>query len=421
MRTRAVELRIEGVERVQEIDGHAARPGHEFVIVDTSWKNVIPLRLIDKTASQNPTAGFGLGAKKQAPDPANQTLEPTVYVVPMLRKQMWLLSDGRFADTVDLDVLPSVPDHLSKEGFSLPKLDDVVRGKVIFEAPVDVAYQAFQFYDNDNGHALIPLKGTPPSTPPPTVGPTRHNALLQLAITQAGPAPSDVSAPSGMRAFVVGIRGTSRSPRDIVDVPFDKFVYAQNEQGCLVRPEAAPTGLARAFEEIGSFPPTGANEGQLLFFVPADTKALRVLLRSENGAPIDLPAPADFKPSWPTPTQTIADGTTLRIHLLPTPAWPAGSRGPDPARRLVDVVVENLNPSKGVELQSVQLRLVKQDGSFVEPSPSSAELPCRLIPDIVLPPASVRRFSLVYDVAPDEKVRMNYRGFELDETTVDAP
>ena len=43
-RTRAVELRIEGVERVHEIGGHAARPGHEFVIVDTSWKNIIPLK-----------------------------------------------------------------------------------------------------------------------------------------------------------------------------------------------------------------------------------------------------------------------------------------------------------------------------------------------------------------------------------------
>ena len=82
-RTHAVELRIEGVERVREINGHTARAGNEFVIVDTSWKNVIPLKLIDKTASQSPTAGFGLGAKKSTPDPANQTLEPTAYVVPI--------------------------------------------------------------------------------------------------------------------------------------------------------------------------------------------------------------------------------------------------------------------------------------------------------------------------------------------------
>lgn len=412
-----MELTIEHVERVHEIGGRTARAGHEFVIVDTSWKNIIPLKLVDKTASQSPTAGFGLGAKRQAPDPANQKLEPTAYVVPMLRKQMWLLSDERFADTVDTDVLESVPEHLSKDGFGMPKLDDVVRGTVVFEAPIDVAYQAFQFYDTDNGHALIVLKGTPPAAPPPSVGPWRHNELLQLAVTEAGPAPPDITPPAGMRAFVVALRGSSRSPKDIVDIPFRQFVYAQNEQGCLVRPEPSPAGLARAFDDIGSFPPTGANEGQLLFFVPADTKAIKVLLRSATSTPLDLPAPSDFTPSWPAPSQSIADGTTLRVNVLPGHAGSPSADGV--TRRLLDVVVENLNPKKGIELDPVQLRLVRQDGSFVEPSASSSELPCRLIPDNVIPPASSRRFALAYDIAPDEKVRLNYRGFELDETTVD--
>ena len=415
-RTHAVELRIEGVERVREINGHTARAGNEFVIVDTSWKNVIPLKLIDRTASQSPTAGFGLGAKKSTPDPANQTLEPTAYVVPMLKKQIWLLSDERFADTVDTDVLESVPGHLSKDGFTLAKLDDVLRGTVVFEAPVDVAYQAFQFYDTDNGHALIALKGAPPAAPPRAIGPVRHNELLQLAVTEAAPV-SDAATPPGMRAFVVGLRGTSRSPKDIVDIPFRQFVYAQNEQGCLVRPEVSPAGLTRAFDEIGSFPPTGANEGQLLLFVPADTKALKVLLRSATSGPLDLPAPSDFKPSWPVPVQSITDGTTLRLHMLPGHAGAASSDGTP--RRLLDIVVENLNPKKGIELDPVQLRLVRQDGSFVEPSASSTELVCHLMPDNVFPPASTRRFALAYDIPPDEVVRLNYRGFELDETTVD--
>src|SRR5205814_1816062 len=173
------------------------------------------------------------------------------------------------------------------------------------------------------------------------------------------------------------------------------------------------------FDDVGSFPPTGANEGQLLFFVPAETKALKVLLRSATGTPLDLPAPSDFKPSWPTPSQSIADGTALRVNVLPGHASAPSTDGAP--RRLLDVVVENLNPKKGIELDPVQLRLVRQDGSFIEPSASSSELPCRIIPDNVIPPASARRFALAYDVAPDEKVRLNYRGFELDETTVDLP
>jgi hypothetical protein len=176
--------------------------------------------------------------------------------------------------------------------------------------------------------------------------------------------------------------------------------------------------LPRAFDEIGSFPPTGANEGQLLFFVPADTKAIKVLLRSGTSAPIDLPAPSDFKPSWPTPAQSVTDGTTLRVHVLP---GHGSVTAEGTLRRLLDVVVENLNPTKGVELDPVQLRLVRQDGSFVEPSATPADVPCRLVPDNVIPAASARRFALAYAIAPDEKVRLNYRGFELDETTVDLP
>jgi len=427
VRTKAIELRVEGVRRTAEIAGRHSRPGCEFVIVDTSWKNIIPLTPIDKTAqASNPTAGFGgFGtSKRPPPDPANIVMAPTPYVVPMLAKQMWLLSDGRFADTVDLDAQPLVEGHFPLDGFGIQKLDDVVRGTLVFEARVGASYQAFQFYDNDHGHALVPLVGSPPPQAPPTLGPARENELLHLSVTEAGPAPGGITAPEGQRALVVGLRGSSRSPRDIIDIPVQQFIYAQTEQGCLSRPEPNPEGLARPIAEIASFPPTGANEGQLLFFVPASARAVRVLLRSEKGAPLDLPAPTDFQPTWPKPVQTITDGTTLRVHLLPAPGPPpnlpplAAGR----AYELLDVVAENLNPTKGVELQSVQLRLQAADGSFIDPSPLSSGVPCRLSSDGVIPAATARRFLFVYETPGDQRPRkVNYRGFELQETTVGLP
>jgi hypothetical protein len=420
-RTAAVEIRIEGIERVRDIGGHQAHPGHEFVIVDTSWKNIIPLKLVDKTP-QGPTGGFSaFGGGKKPADPANQSLEPTLFAIPMLRKQMWLLSDARFADTVDLDVLASVPDHLPGDGFAIPKLDEVVRGKLVFEAPANVRYQAFQFYDTNNGSALIPLIGA--SAPaPPTAGPFRENEILRLAVAESGAAPSGTSAPAGLRPVVVSLRGSSRSPRDIIDVPFGQFVYAQTDQGCISRPERNPEGLTRAFDEIGSFPPTGANEGQLLFYVPADAKALRVLVRSQTSGPLDLPAAADFQPAWPKPVLTITDGTTARVHALPRHGPPSTLPAPAAGRdyRVLDVLYENLS-RRGIELQLVQLRLARQDGSFIEPSPLSSQVPCRLLSDGVIPATTASRFMLVYDTAPGEPLRLNYRGFELDETTVDLP
>lgn len=424
VRNKAVELKVEGVERVPRIGDRAARPGYEFVIVDTSWKNIIPLTLVDKSAAQNPTGGFnGFGGSKKAADPANQTLEPTLFAIPMLKKQMWLLTDDRYADTVDLEAQPSVPDHLPPGGFAIAKLDDVVRGKVVFEAPAGAKYQAFQFYDNDHGHELVPLMGSRPSAPAPTTGALRQNALIQGALTEARFLPSDTPSPAGQRPYVVGIRGVSRSPTDIVEVPM-RFLFAQTDQGCLASPEPDPKGLTRPFGANASFIPTGANEGQLLFYVPAGTRAVRLLVRAQNGGPLDLPAGADFQPSWPAPVRTIADGATARVLVLPTPGPPEGLPAPPNGRawQLLDVVIENVNPSKGVELQLVQLRLVARDGSFTDPSPVSAQVPCRLSAEGVIPAATARRFMLVYDIPPDERPRrLEYRGFEVDAVTVDLP
>jgi hypothetical protein len=420
VKTRAVELRVEGVERVTELGDRHARPGYEFVIVDTSWKNIIPLSLVDKTP-QSPTGGFGLGAKRQAPDPANQSMEPTPYVVPALVNLFWLLSDDRFADPVDLAAQELVPNHLSAGGFGVAKLDEVIRGKLVFEAPAGAQYQAFQFYDVDHGHALIPLTDRKPA-PAPTIGPPRQNDLVQLALTEARFLPSDSSSAPGTRRFLLGVRGISRSPRDIAVVPM-KYLFAQTDQGCLASPEADPKGLTRAFGASATFVPTGANEGQLVVIVPAETHAIRLLLRAQNGGPIELPAAADFQPSWPAPVKSIADGTVMRVHVLPTPqplpSLPAPSDGR--ALQLLDIVIENTN-SKGVEFQPVQLRLQAGDGSFVEPSTLSSDVPCHLPSDGTIPPGTARRFTLVYEVPAGPPLRrLQYRGFELQEATVDLP
>ena len=70
----------------------------------------------------------------------------------------------------------------------------------------------------------------------------------------------------------------------------------------------------------------------------------------------------------------------------------------------------------------MQLRLQAADGTFIDPSPLSAGVPCALPADGGIPPATSRRFTFVYDVPADARPRqIQYRGFELQETTVDLP
>lgn len=423
--TKAIELRIEGVETAAELGGRRARPGYEFVIVDTVWKNIIPLTAVNRKAASSPTgglSGFGAGRRAEA-DPADITMESTKYVVSMPKRQVWLLSDDRFGETLDPLAQAAIPGHMPAEAFSIAKLDETLRGKFVFEAPANAKYRKFQYYDNGFGHVAFVLSGTRPATPPSTLGPPRANTVLQLALTDAGFRDEEPVSPSGLRSYVVGVRGTSRTMKDIVDVPFDKFVFLMTDQGCLAQPQKTPQGLSRPFGRVGSFPPTGANEGQLAFLIPRDSRSAKLLIRPAQGGPIDLPAGADFAPAWPTPTHTFVDGTTMRVHLLPAPARPASLAPAADGRRqlLLDVAVENLSPKSGIEFQTVQLRLAMADGSFAEPSPLSAQLPCRLDGDGVIPAGGVRRFQLVYDIAADAAPRVNFRGFELQESTADLP
>jgi hypothetical protein len=421
--TKAIELRVDGVTTAKELGGRQARVGYEFVIVDTSWKNVIPLVAVDKTANTSPTgglSGFGTG-KRPPPDPKNITMESTPFVIPALKRFMWLMSDERYADSVDVDALEAVPDHLPGGGFTVAKLNDVVRGKLVFEAPADAKYRAFQFYDVEHGHALIPLAGSKPA-PPATIGPMQQNDVLQLGVSEAGFGPAGRQAPAGLRYYTVGLRGISRSPKDIIDLPIGLTVYAQNDRGCVSPPALDVSELRRPFGEMGSFPPTSQNEGQVAFLVPADTKSVRVLVTPAKGGGMVLPAGPAFTPSWPAPQTTIQDGSTLKVHVLPLVARPASVPAPAAGREIVvlDIAIENLKPNQGIEFQGdQQLRLMNPAGGFIQPAPISNQLSCRLGDNNIIPAGNARRFQLVYDIPANMPLKLQYRGFEKDEAVVD--
>ena len=420
--TTAIELRVEGIETLAEIGSRRARPGYEFLVVDTFWKNIIPLTAVDKRAASRPTGGLtGFGAGRRPPsEPGDLTMEPTKYVVSMLRRQAWVFSDDRYGDTLDPVGQAATPGHLPVEQFSIAKLDDTVRGKLVFEVPVGARSRVLQYYDAGFGHVAFRLAGsTPPA--PPVVGAPRTNSVLRLVLSEAAARPPSDRDPPGSRTYIVGVRGSSLSIKDIVDVPFRQFVFLMNEHGCVAQPLRAPEGLSRPFGDVGSFPPTGANEGQLAFLLPDGSRSLKLLVRPAQGGPIDLAAGEDFTPTWPAPVHTFEDGSTMKVHLLPAPQRPASLAAGAGRQVLLDVAVENLSKTRGIEFQPVQLRLALPEGGFIDPSPASASVPCRLDGDGVVPAGGVRRFLLVYDVAAEGRPRVNFRGFELNEATAELP
>ncbi len=291
---KAAEIRVESYQTTTAINGRSARPGRQFVVLEMTWKNIIPLTLVDhRQPDRTQGAGsLGFGVAKTDPGAAASqpaTLESTPYVVPDVKRHLWLLSDGRFADPVDLAATSATPDHLSTPSFTIAKLGQVLRGKLVFEAPAGATYQALQFLDTQYGHALILVKGGKPAPPPgPPLGAAKQNEVLELAVTESSLSASDQPSAPGLRSFTLGLRGISRSPTDIVDVKFDEYAFLQTDQGCVAQPETDVSSLARPFAKLASFLPTSPDEGQLVFLVPSDTKNVKFLLRPATRGALDL-------------------------------------------------------------------------------------------------------------------------------------
>jgi hypothetical protein len=60
-------------------------------------------------------------------------------------------------------------------------------------------------------------------------------------------------------------------------------------------------------------------------------------------------------------------------------------------------------------------------GNFIQPAAATGELGCRLDDLDVVPPGHVRRLMAAYDVPAGTSMRLQYRGFEVDEISVDLP
>jgi hypothetical protein len=281
----------------------------------------------------------------------------------------------------------------------------------------------------ESGLASAPAAGTRQDLSRIAANP-KQNAILRLEVTEAGFGPTGNAAPSGRRYYTVGLRGISRSDSasllgrskgDDVLVDVRRFVYAQNDRGCISRPERNVAGVANFFGETMTFSPAKPVEGRLVFLVPDDTTRVRVLIAPGGEDGLIVPAGPDFTPSWPAPIGTIEDGSTMRIIVLPSPAPPASLPPPAAGRQhvVLDVVIENLKTDQGIEFQaSQQLRLMDAAGKFVQASRLTAQLGCRVEDGDVIPPGHSRRVMAVFDMPAGAPRRLQYRGFERDEAIV---
>jgi hypothetical protein len=254
-------------------------------------------------------------------------------------------------------------------------------------------------------------------------GPPRQNGLLRLKVTGSGFDPAAPAPPPGQRYYTVTLSGIGRSRSDI-GIDLQRFVFAQDERGCMSQPEADAPWLKNPLGATATFTAERPTEGQIAFAVPDDSTRLRVLIAPAEIESLAVPAGEDFTPSWPEPVSTIEDGTTLRVLVLPR-REPTVDMSPPAAGRVrvvLDFVIENLKSIQGIEFTtSQQLRLMDPQGKLVQLDASTNALGCRLEDGGVIPPNQSRRFMAAYELPAGAPLRLQYRGFEVDETSVDLP
>jgi hypothetical protein len=118
----------------------------------------------------------------------------------------------------------------------------------------------------------------------------------------------------------------------------------------------------------------------------------------------------------------LEDGTTLRLLVLPASGRHTQLPSPPADREnvILDFVIENLRDDQGIEFSTTQqLRLIEPSGAFVQPSALTQQFGCRLDDGDVIPPRHSRRFLVAYEIPAGIPKRLQYRGFEVDETSVD--
>ncbi len=187
---RAAELTLHSVQA-------RAEKGKRKLILDTEWKNVIPMSFVfDRQV-------------------------PVAYQVPKLEDHLYLVVNGRTLSRLDVG-LSSGAGGLLEKGLELPRRGSSLRGSLAFPIPEGtVESLEVRFYDYAHGLMVLPLmekQGKAEKLPVPM-----RNEILELNVVAVRHAKGweGRTAPEGMTFMIADIRARSRFTQEVDATAFD--------------------------------------------------------------------------------------------------------------------------------------------------------------------------------------------------------
>jgi hypothetical protein len=383
-----------------------------FLVLTTSWENIIPLTLI---AQRN---------------------IPTEYLIPNLSDHLYLVVNG----TRVAQLLPdtaALPGQLPTKPLKIMKLGEVVRGNLVFALPPGpIQSLELRFYDYAHGHFVMPLVGTPPApSAQKPVSPALKNAVIEAAIFGvANPqAVGGKPAPAGMHYVAIDLRArsalvqkadaTAFDPKakkgDQIDLGTvadwqDSRKYAQ----LVVDGQYARLPLAGGSDlpEQPRFLPDLMTGGTLAFLVPDSSQSVQLRCDFPNARlpdgkvirPEAITFPVTGAPGTPPPMPpAIASANDGIFNVSIVGQRVAGEFGGANAGEgqrffVLDVCAKNLNKQQEFFQPKEQLKFVTAAGEQVEYDEASARGLHPPYEQIYIPAGETRRFDLAYRVGAGE-------------------
>jgi hypothetical protein len=429
-KNQAVEFSIPSFTVTSTVGSSSAPAGKVYLVIDTVWKNIIPLTKAAKHPDQTGTSavgglGFGAGEAQKKENPEDYVMKPTPYLIPDVKSHAFVVIND--SDTAVIsDAQSSAPQALLVEQILVPELNAEVKGQLVYEIPASgVSSVLFRFLDTSMGSFDVPLYGKPPAAAAAIAGPVRNDVLEVSAYgVQEMASLAGQSAPGSDKYAVVQLGCTGKAQGSLVQVEMEKYAYLRDVEGTTYN-AAKDASAPGQFKGTVQFLPETAQRGSLVFQVPAQHSALTLVLTLPGYAPLELNLPntatggGGAAASPPPVLFTISDGETLDVQTHGVRTAPnLGEAKPEEGKRFVVLDLSLVNKvDQGIEFQTgEQLKLLNGEQEILADTAATEKLPHPLSENSVVPAHGRGRFEAAYQVPTGvTKLVLYYRGFNREE------
>ena len=408
---KAAQIKILSCTFEKELAGRTAPSGRIFVICETEWLNIHPKQKVEKAKMEGKvdrTMGVGgfAGGKK---DKKVEYVEMDVaYQLRKLYDHVYLLADGMsFALHESTEEIPG--GYKRRESFTIEKQGEIKKAKLAFLIPENYKNLAFQMFDYQYGHVLLPVEGELDKAR--GTGGISGKILGQAETDMAEFATHALdfqteylgkTAPEGWRFAVVQFSGKSLSGgdiRNIVQFKPEDYMWVTTDGGYLYN----CSGSSTAMDGFVRFTPEIYQHQEAAFLVPDSAENFGVGIRVQNEV-LNLDLSEKSPSGLPAAKAEHKDGDVMEVLLF--------EKRTEKGKTIVDLGIRSLYDRGGLEIQtSQQFFLMVGDKEFKVDRETTKSLLHHPPQPFVVPPEASVRFELAFDTT-ENPTALRFRGYE---------